>query len=267
MIDYTGYLSIKVEKQEAVAIVTINRPATGNAIDAPLHLELERIWKDLAEDREVRAVVLTAAGDTFCPGPDWDYAQRLRDDRSLPRITLEGARQLIWNMLQVPQPIIAAVNGDCFSLGATVVLFCDIVIAAENARLADTHVTYGIVAGDGGAVIWPLQVGLARAKEFLMTGDPVTAQQAARMGLINRVVPREKLLPIALEIARRLASGPTRAIQWTKLSLNQLVLERVNLQLNTSLALEWQTMRSPDHREAMQAILEGREPRFQPPGP
>ncbi len=265
MVDYGRYQSIKVEKQEGIAILTLNCPEKMNTLDAPLHIELEHIWKDVARDKEVRVVVLTAAGEAFSAGPDWDSFRRLRADRSLPRVTMEGARQLIWNMLEVPQPIIAAVNGDALSLGATVVLFCDIVIAADTACLADTHVRYGIVAGDGGAAIWPLQIGLSRAKEFLMTGDPIPAPEAARMGLINRAVPRDKLLPTALELARRLASGPTQAIQWTKLSINQVLRERVNLVLDTSLALEWQTMRSPDHREAVKAFLEGGEPRF--PGP
>ena len=262
MIDYSYYRSIRVEKQEGIAILTLNRPERKNTLDAPLHLELERIWRDVARDREVRVVVLTAAGEAFSAGPDWDYFQRLRADRSLPRITMEGARQLIWNMLEVPQPIIAAVNGDALSLGATLVVCCDIIIAAETACLADTHVRYGLVAGDGGAAIWPLHIGLARAKEFLMTGDPIRAPEAARIGLINRAVPRDRVLPTALELARRLASGPAQAIQWTKLSVNLLLRQQVNLILDASLALEWQTMRRPEHRAAIDAFLEGREPRF-----
>lgn len=263
MVDYTRYQAIKVEKQEGVGVVTINRPETKNAIDAPLHLELEHIWVDVARDREIRAVVFTGAGEAFSAGPDFQYFQRLRADRTLPRVTQEGARQLIVNMLDVPQPIIAAINGDAFSLGATMALFCDIILAAENARIADTHVHYGIVAGDGGPVIWPLLIGVARAKEFLMTGDIITAPQAEQMGLINRAVPRDKLMPTALEIARRLANGPSQAIQWTKLSVNRVLRQRVSSLLDTSLALEWHTMRSPNHREAIQAILEGREAKFQ----
>lgn len=259
MTNYSSYRSLKVEKQEGVAIVSLNRPEQLNTIDAPLHLELERIWLDIARDGEVRAAILTGAGEAFSAGPDLHYFQRVRADRSLPRVTQEGARQLIQNMLEVPQPLIAAINGDALSLGATMALFCDIVLAADNARIADTHVRYGLVAGDGGAVIWPLLIGVARAKEFLMTGDPIPAPQAEQLGLINRALPRDKLMPTALELARRLANGPTQAIQWTKLSVNRTLRQRVNQLLDTSLALEWHTMRSPQHREAIQALLEGRE--------
>lgn len=243
-VDYSRYQSIKVETREGIAILTINRPEKMNAVDAQLHSELARIWQDIAQDQGVRAVVLTAAGRVFCGGPAPELFQQLRSDRSFVRAIMEEARQLIRNMLEVRQPIIAAVNGDALSLGATLVLFCDIIIAADTARLADTHVRYGVVAGDGGAIIWPLLVGIARAKEFLLTGDFVSAGEAERIGLINHVVPADQVMTRALEIARRLASGPPQAIQGTKLSLNKVLWERVNLIFDTCLALEEQTIYS-----------------------
>ena len=176
---------------------------------------------------------------------------------------MPGARRMIQNMLEVNQPIIAALNGDAVGLGATIALFCDIIIAAENARIGDTHVRVGLVAGDGGAVIWPLLVGVHRAKELLMTGRLISATEAERIGLINRVVPQGEALAAAHELAEELANGPALAIRWTKASVNKLIRERMNLILDTSLAFEALTVTTEDHREAAQAWMEKRKPDFQ----
>ena len=166
------------------------------------------------------------------------------------------------DLLEVQQPIIAAVNGPATGLGATLALFSDVIFAADNARIGDPHVRIGVVAGDGGAVIWPWLVGAARAKEFLLTGDLLTAAEAERIGLINRVVPADELMATALTLAQRLAAGPMQAIRGTKVSVNKILRDTVNLVLDTSLALEKQCFATADHREAIQAFVEKREPRF-----
>jgi enoyl-CoA hydratase len=178
------------------------------------------------------------------------------------RVPLRNAKRLIHNMLEIEQPIIAAVNGDAVGLGATLALFCDVIIASEKARIGDPHVKVGLVAGDGGAVIWPLLCGLARAKEYLMTGDLMSATEAERIGLINHVVPPEDVMPRALELAHRLANGPTRAIRWTKLSCNKRLRDEVNLVLEASLAVETISMFTEDHKEAARAFVEKRAPKF-----
>jgi enoyl-CoA hydratase len=153
-------------------------------------------------------------------------------------------------------------NGVASGLGATIALFCDIIIAAKTARIGDPHVRVGIVAGDGGCVIWPLLVGPARAKEYLLTGDLVNAEEAERIGLINRVVAPEELYPTALALAQRLAAGAPKAIGWTKLSVNRWLKEGLNLIMDASLGLEWITFGTEDHREAVDAFLEKREPKY-----
>ena len=178
------------------------------------------------------------------------------------RIPLRGAKRLIQNMLEMEQPIIGAINGDAVGLGATLALFCDIIIADERARFGDTHIKVGLVAGDGGAIVWPLLVGVARAKEFLLTGDLITATEAERIGLVNRVVPAGQAYTEGLVLAKRLAAGPTRAIRWTKLALNKRLKDEVNLVLDTSLAVETLSMATDDHREAARAFVEKRPPRF-----
>lgn len=172
------------------------------------------------------------------------------------------ARKIIIDLLEVQQPVIAAINGAATGLGATIALFSDIIIASENARIGDPHVLVGVVAGDGGAVIWPWLVGAARAKEFLMTGDLTTATEVERIGLINRVVPPDQLMPTATELATRLAKGPTQAIRGTKASVNKILRDTANLVLDTSLALEKLCFTTKDHREAITAFVEKRPPKF-----
>jgi len=262
VIDYSRYKTLKIDKQDSVAIVTLNRPDALNAITVEMHGELEDIFEDIVKDEEVNVMVLTAAGRAFCAGGDLRMMKSLIDDPSERKKLLVGARRLIHNLLEVEKPIIAALNGDTIGLGATIALMCDIIIAAEGVRIGDPHVRVGIVAGDGGAVIWPLLTSLAKAKELLFTGDLIKADEAERLGLLNKVVPKEELMPTALELAQRLATGPTLAIRWTKRCLNKRLRDEVNLAFDVSLALEELTFLSDDHKEAVHAFLEKRAPRF-----
>ena len=264
MTDYSKYEFIQVEKQDKVGIVTLNRPEVLNAINDKMHTEVAHIFEDLGSDDEVNAVVLTGAGRAFCAGGDVRaMANRVGEATWGDRATTREAHKLINDMLDIQKPIIAAVNGAAVGLGATIALFCDVIIASERARLGDPHIKVGLVAGDGGAVIWPLMVGIHKAKEMLMTGDIIDAKEAERIGLVNRVVAAEDLMPEAMALARRLAHGPTRAIGWTKLSVNKVIKERVNLILEASLSLEGHSFNTYDHQEASKAFVEGREPQFQ----
>jgi len=261
--NYSRYKFIKVNMDGKVAIFTLNRPEALNAISPELHTELEDIFADVAQDNNVNAIVLTGAGRAFCSGGDVKgMDSRQFDDPIKTRIPLRYAKRLIHNILEVEQPIIAAVNGHAVGLGATLALFCDIIIASENAKFGDPHVKVGLVAGDGGSIIWPLLCGLARAKEFLMTGDLISATEAERIGLVNHVVPLNEVMPKAMEFAHRLADGPTKAIRWTKLACNKRLREDVNLVLDTSLATETISMLTEDHKEASRAFVEKRAPKF-----
>jgi enoyl-CoA hydratase/carnithine racemase len=261
MPDYSHYETLTIEVQDRVATITLNRPERLNAVNPQMHHELEELFGAIAYDDDVNAIVLTGAGRAFCAGGDVKgMDQRAREGSA--RVPLRGAKRLIQQMLEVEQPLIGAVNGDAVGLGATLVLFCDVIIAAENARFGDTHVKVGLVAGDGGAVIWPLLVGVAKAKELLFTGDLIDAREAERIGLINRVVPAGKAYDEALTLAKRLAAGPTRAIRWTKLATNKRLKDEVNLVLDASLAVEALSFATEDHREAARAFVEKRPPKF-----
>jgi enoyl-CoA hydratase len=262
--DYSAYEYLKIEVSNRVATVTLNRPDQLNAVNAAMHHEFEQVWLDLQEERDLNAIILTGAGKAFSAGGD--ILSREKPSKSKGRrgrrIVMADGRRVIENMLDVEQPIVAAINGDALGFAANVALLCDVTVAAENAKLADTHVALGAVAGDGGAVIWPLLIGPNRAKELLMLGDSITGADAARIGLVNYAVPADQVLPKARELAQRLADGPTWAIRWTKLAVNKWLKQQANLIMDAGLAYEALSLTAQDHKEAVKAMVEKRKPNF-----
>lgn len=250
------YEGLLVERRPSgVAVITMNRPEILNAINWPMHAALEEVFVDLDNNEAVKAIVLTGAGRGFCSGGDQNQI-----DVGLKRVSpTRSGRHLIRNILEVEAPVIAAVNGVAVGLGATLALFCDMIFAQPSARFADTHVTAGVVAGDGGAVMWPLLLGPARAKHYLMTGEFISAVDAAAAGMINKVVPEGTVLEYSIQYAELLASGPRNAIIWTKYSVNKIIKEQVHLNLDTAGALEALTFNSPERREAVAAFREKRK--------
>jgi enoyl-CoA hydratase/carnithine racemase len=261
--DYSKYKELKLDREDRLLTITLNRPEARNALTPGMHEELEAIWQDIAVDDSIGAVILTGAGDrAFSAGGDVkSMGERATTGRPSVRNFI-GPKRIINNLLEVEQPVIAAVNGAAVGLGASLALSCDIIVASDQARFADTHVRIGIVAGDGGVVAWPLMMGIHKAKEYLMTGDWLPATEAHRLGWINYCVPADEVMPKAREVALRLANGPTWAIRWTKTSINKIVRDRLNLVMDTSLATEWLTMMTEDHKEATAAFTEKRDPVF-----
>jgi enoyl-CoA hydratase len=242
--------------------VTIANPASElNAVDERLHGELTALFAMLRRETQARAVVLTGRGRAFSAGGDFAWFPQLRDVARLDALRRD-AKQLIWDLLDVEIPIVAAVNGHAMGLGASIALLCDVILMADTATIGDPHVKVGIVAGDGGVAIWPLALGPARAKQYLLTGDPVSAVEAERIGLVNRVVPAATLAEEAMALATRLAAGAPLAVRYTKIAVNKLVKDALNIAFDTSTALELVTFQSDDHREALAAIAEKRKPQF-----
>jgi enoyl-CoA hydratase len=207
-------------------------------------------------------LVLTGAGRAFSAGGDIEHMQRLIDQPNLFLDGMAAAKRIVFSLLDCPKPVIAKVNGAAVGLGATIALFSDLIYAADTAKFGDPHVKVGYVAGDGGAVIWPQLIGYARAKEYLLTGDLLTGAEAARIGLINRALPADQLDAAVDEIAQRLANGASRAIQWTKLSVNTTLKQVAQQVMDTSLAYEALSNLTKDHQEAVNAFREKRAPRF-----
>jgi enoyl-CoA hydratase len=245
-----------------VLVVTVDRPGDElNVVDATLHGELARLFRLLRRERTARAVVLTGEGRAFCAGGDFAWFTELRSVEALDHLRLD-ARQLIRDLLDVEVPVVCGLNGHAMGLGASIALLCDLVVMSSDARIGDPHVSVGLVAGDGGTVIWPAVLGPARAKQALLLGDPLDAPTAERLGLVNQVVPADEVAPASLALARRLAAQPPLAVRYTKQAVNAQLRASLG-SLDTATALELSTFLSADHAEAVEALGERRPPRFE----
>ena len=211
MADYSKYadVSMPVTVEDHIMTIKFNRPDRRNAIGPGMHEALEEILTTVNNDEDIRVIVITGEGDkAFCAGADVRGLQATKASGTRPPgNTLRGAKWLIHHFLNVEVPMVAAINGDAVGLGATLALMCDITIMADTARIGDTHVKVGIVAGDGGPLMWPFLIGMNRAKEALMTGRLLHADECERIGLVNKVTPQQDCLPEAMRLARELAAG------------------------------------------------------------
>jgi enoyl-CoA hydratase len=260
---FAGYEALKFSRQGRILTVRIDQPATRNAVNHTLHHEFSRVFYELNDDPESDVIVLTGTGKLFCAGGEYGWFQDMIDspDRWLKEV-VPTAKRIISGLLELEKPIICRLNGAAAGLGASVALLCDIIIAADTATIGDPHVKAGLVAGDGGAIIWPQLVGFARAKEMLLTGEMLSAVRAESIGLINHVVPFEALDEKVDAMAQMLAGGATLAIRWTKTVMN-LELRRIHLALtDAALGYETLTNSSADHQEAVDAFRNKRKPVF-----
>ncbi len=261
MLDPAAYTTIAIEKRDdGVAVCTLNRPERLNSVNATMHRELATLARDIQSDRAVRAAVITGAGRAFCAGGDFSPGGEAMG--STTGGPMEEARRIVDHMLECEKPLISAVNGYAMGLGATVALLCDVVVAGRSAVFADTHVKMGIGAGDGGQLIWPLLVGVNKAKYFLMSGERVTGEEAERIGLASFLVEDDALMERALSIATTLANGPAQAITASKMAINAWMRSISSLVTPLSLQLEDACFGSRDNKEAVAAFNEKRPPNF-----
>ena len=254
--------AIRLEKKDGVATLTISNPKRKNAMSRPMHRVFEQVWEEIDSDDEIRVVILTGEGDAFCAGTDLSVQDSENKSGRKGRPPTRSARRLFWNMLDCEKPVIAKVKGVAYGLGVNIALAADIVVAAEGARLCDSHVRMAIAPGDGGAALYPLLIGFHRAKELLMTGEPVDAKRAAEIGLINHCVPEVEIDAFVDELAAKLAKGPPLAISYTKLSINAMLKQMMAGAFETSLAYDQLTLFTEDHAEGVRAFLEKRKPNF-----
>jgi enoyl-CoA hydratase len=260
--DYAHYQHLLIERTDRVLRVTLNRPDVLNAVNKRLHYELARIWDDVMYDDDADIVVLTGAGRAFSAGGDYPWLLETLRNRDINKVSSHEAKRVVFSLLDCEKPVICRMNGDAIGLGATVALYCDMVIAADHARIGDPHVRAGLVAGDGGAVIWPQLVGFTRAKYYLMTGDLIEAPEAAQMGLITRAVPEAELDEAVDALVGKLANGAQKAIRWTKVSTNIALKQLAHATFDAGIAYELMTQFGDDHSEAVQAFVEKRKPKF-----
>lgn len=249
-----GTAVLEVEFHNGVALVRMNRPDQKNAADATLHRRLAEVWAEIADNRAVRAVVLTGAGRAFSAGGDFDLTRATQTDAGVRDVVFDEARRTVLGMINLPQPIVAAINGPAVGLGASLAALCDLSVAADTAFLCDPHLGVGLVPGDGAAMLWPLLIGLARAKELVFLGGRVSASKALEIGLVNRVVPQEQTIAEALKLAHQLAEVPHRALQDTKRLMNKQVVQVITAALDQAIAAERQSVVSGEHIALLQKV-------------
>ena len=259
---YEGYETIIVARVGKIVTVTLNRPEVMNATNKQMHLELERVFPEIGSDPEANVVILTGAGRCFSAGGDIVFLRDHLDDHPRWFEAMREARQVLYNFVDLDRPVICKVNGAATGLGSTLALFSDVIIARDTAKIADTHVNVGLVAGDGGAIIWPALIGHARAKLHLLTGKPITGQEAAAIGLVTEAVPAGQLDARVQELAEELAALPAVAVRLTKRSINMDLRNKLDAMLEAQLGLETLSHLSNDHREATNAFIDKRPPVF-----
>ena len=248
--------ALLIESRGPVRIVTINRPDALNAVDEEVHSGLAGVWRHLAADPDVRAVVLTGAGRAFSAGGDMEMFKRIQAD-AVPRAALLSEARTVFNeFIDCPLPIVAAVNGPAVGLGCTLAALCDLVYIAESAYLSDPHVAVGLTAGDGGAPFWPLTMSIVKAKEALFFGDRISPERAVALGLANEVVPDDDLMTHVMAVADRLASLPPQALRSTKRAVNLHIRGAANAVLDYALAAEHVSFDTPEHRAVVSKFLD-----------
>ena len=258
--DYSSYQHLLIEIDQGIAKVTINRPEVYNAVNHRLHGELGQIWRDLDRDPDVRAIVVTGAGDkAFSAGGDLAMLEHRMalpaEERFKETVTWEP-RELVYNMVNCDKIIISAINGVAVGAGVAVALIADISIMAEDAKIGDGHTRLGVVAGDHATMIWPLLCGIAKTKYYLLTADLIDGREAERIGLVSKAVPRAEVVPTAMSLARRFADGPRYALAMTKRSINQWLRFGGLASFDYSLALEKMAFFSDDAQAGVKAVRE-----------
>jgi enoyl-CoA hydratase len=256
---YGKYTDLKIERKDGgILLITMNRPRQLNAMTYKMHSELARIWVDVDEDPKVKVAVITGAERAFSAGNDLNNPD---PDAEKVREIMREAVQIARNMVECSKPIISAINGVAVGGGTQVALMADISIAAEDAKIIDGHTTVGVTAGDHGALIWPLLCGMAKAKYYLFNCEPLLGKEAERIGVVTKAVPKDQVLPVAMQIAGQLSQMSQIGIRGTKRAINGWLRMAMPI-LEHSAALEMADFFHPDLLEARASFREKRPARF-----
>ena len=257
------YETLNVEKEGGVAVLTLNRPETHNAMNQTMFAELDMAARDLQGDPEVRAVVMTGAGKSFSSGLDLGSFIGLAQLTALQIHTfLKGVQGTFLAYEMMNKPVIAAVNGLAFGGAMEIMLTCDIRIASDDAKFNLMEIKFGIIPDLGACKRLARLVGNGRAKEIIFTGDTIDAEEAYRIGMVEHVYPKEQVLPEAVKLARRLADGPILGIAMAKQVIGRCWDSDPETALEFEAIAQTLCLVSEDHQEAVKAIAENRKPRF-----
>src|SRR5215475_13115328 len=265
---YAHYQSLRVQRhpQGIVEIVMSGEGANRSRLataNAQMHRELAEIWRDVDRDPEARVALIRGEGKGFSAGGDLELVEQMAADFAVRTRVWREARDLVYNVINCGKPIVSAMHGPAVGAGLVAGLLADISIAAKTARIIDGHTRLGVAAGDHAAIVWPLLCGMAKAKYYLLLCEPVSGEEAERIGLVSLVVDEKDLVPTAFEVAKKLARGAQSAIRWTKYALNNW-LRMAGPTFDASLALEFMGFTGPDVREGIASLRERRTPNFEP---
>ena len=259
---YERFPSLELDRPARhVLRLTLRAPGRLNAVDAAAHRELAGVWRAIADDDDTRAVLVRGADGAFSAGGDLDLVLDIARDPATRLRVFQEARDLVYNVIECPKPIVSAMAGPAVGAGLAVGLLADISLATPSTRIVDGHTKLGVAAGDHAAIVWPLLCGLAKAKYHLLLCEPLDGAEAERIGLVSLCVPEAELEERALAIATRLAEGSQPALRHTKLALNNW-LRAAGPAFDASLALEFLDMTAGDVEEGVAAVREKRPPRF-----
>ena len=259
---YAAFESLKFDRPaERVLRIRLDNPGKLNSVDARTHRELTDVWRAVDSDREVSAVILTGAGDAFSAGGDFEVLESLTRDQDTRLTVWKEARDIVYNVINCSKPVISAIRGPAVGAGLAAALVADISVASKTARFIDGHTRLGVAAGDHSVVVWPLLVGMAKAKYYLLTCEPLDGEEAERIGLVSLCVEDDALDQTALDIATKLARGAPTAIRFTKYALNNW-LRLAGPSFDASLALEFLCWTGDEVREGIDSLREKRRPEF-----
>jgi enoyl-CoA hydratase len=262
--DTSAYSALDVTTKNGVSTVTINRPEARNAINEQLHHEFGTIWTDLDNDPETDVVVLQGSGGSFCAGGDLKWLRSIAGNPAKVIAGQRGDQRITDGMLTLEKPIVAKVDGPAIGLGCSLALFCDFVIATERSVFADPHVSVGLVAGDGGALLWPQLIGYMRAKRYLLTGDALGAREAETIGLITECVTDTTELDLVADaLVERMLKSAKFAVRFTKASVNAGLRQVANAVVDRAVAFEGITMMTEDFAIALDAFAAKETPVFE----
>ncbi len=260
--EFSAYKQLKFERRDhGVLLITLDRPEKYNAADEQMHGELARVWADVSADPETRVAVVTGAGKAFSAGGDLAMVQRMAGNHERVAHMLSEMSAMVYNIINCEKPIVSAINGVAVGAGTVVALLADISICAEDARIGDGHVKLGVAAGDHAAILWPLLIGMAKARYYLLTGEMITGAEAERLGMVSKAVPRAEVLGEALKTAETLATAAQPAVRLTKRALNNW-LKMAGPIFDQSAAYEMLCFMGPDVVEGAAALSEKRPPNF-----
>jgi enoyl-CoA hydratase len=248
------------QPEPGILEIVISNPGRRNAADASMHRDLATVWREIDLDDAIRVVLIRGDGEHFSSGGDFSLIESMiSDEATLVRVWKE-AGDLVYNLINCSKPVVSAIRGNAVGAGLAVALLADVSIAGRDVKILDGHTRLGVAAGDHSVIIWPLLCGLAKARYYLLTNEPLSGEEAERIGLVARCVPNEDVYPTALEVARKLSATSATAIRWTKHSLNNW-LRQAGPNFDTSLALEFLGFRLSDAKAGLEAVRTRSKPK------